>query len=264
MDEGFASYAEDDITYWYEQNIAYTSPYLTEAAKQQIIANNEKTKNMLPAIQFGNYGGYLTLAKSTLEEPMITHADHFNTNYAYSSAAYSKGATFLGLLGYVIGDSLRDKVLIDYYNTWKFKHPNANDFIRVAEKTSGIQLAWLKEYWMNSTKTIDYALNDIQAANNKAIISIQRLGKMPAPLDVLITYKDGTTELHYIPMDLMLSGKLAEGTGLRIVHPEYKWVQPTITFETTKPLSALKSIEIDPSYRLPDINRSNNKLVIPD
>jgi hypothetical protein len=264
MDEGFASYAEDDITYWYEQNFAFQSPYLTEAAKQQILANNEKTKSMLPAIQYGNYGGYLSLAKSSLEEPLSTHSDHFNTNFAYSSAAYSKGATFLGLLGYVIGDSLRDKVLIDYYNTWKFKHPNANDFIRVAEKTSGIQLAWLKEYWMNSTKTVDYGLNDIQAGTNTAIISIQRLGKMPAPLDVLITYKDGTSELHYIPLDLMLSGKIAEGTGTRIVHPEYKWVQPTITFETTKPLSALKSIEIDPSYRLPDINRSNNKLEIPN
>ena len=264
MDEGFASYAEDDISYWYEQNLAFQSPYLSEAAKQQIIANNEKTKTMLPAIQYGNYGGYLALAKSSLEEPLSTHSDHFNTNFAYSSAAYSKGATFLGLLGYVIGDSLRDKVLIDYYNTWKFKHPNANDFIRVAEKTSGIQLAWLKEYWMNSTKTVDYGLNDIQAGTNTAIISIQRLGKMPAPLDILITYKDGTSELHYIPLDLMLSGKVAEGAGTRIVHPEYKWVQPTITFETTKPLSALKSIEIDPSYRLPDINRSNNKLEIPN
>lgn len=264
LDEGFASYAEDDISYWYEQNLAFQSPYLSEAAKQQIIANNEKTKTMLPAIQYGNYGGYLALAKSSLEEPLSTHSDHFNTNFAYSSAAYSKGATFLGLLGYVIGDSLRDKVLIDYYNTWKFKHPNANDFIRVAEKTSGIQLAWLKEYWMNSTKTVDYGLNDIQAGTNTAIISIQRLGKMPAPLDILITYKDGTSELHYIPLDLMLSGKVAEGAGTRIVHPEYKWVQPTITFETTKPLSALKSIEIDPSYRLPDINRSNNKLEIPN
>ena len=264
MDEGFASFAEDDISYWYENNEAFKSPYLSNAAKAQIIANNEKTKNMLPAIQFGNYGGYLTLAKSTLEEPLSTHSDHYNTNYAYSSAAYSKGATFLGLLGYVIGDSLRDKVLMDYYNTWKFKHPNANDFIRVAEKTSGIQLAWLKEYWINSTKTIDYGLNDIQAGPNSATISIQRIGKMPVPLDVLVTYKDGTTELHYIPLDLMLSGKLAENKENRIVHPEYKWVQPTITFETTKPLSALRSIEIDPSYRLPDINRSNNKLEIPN
>jgi aminopeptidase N len=194
---------------------------------------------------------------------MSTHSDHFNTNFAYSSAAYSKGGTFLGFLGYIIGDSVRDKVLINYYNTWKFKHPNANDFIRVAEKTSGIQLEWFKEYWVNSTKTVDFGLNDIQATATGAIISLQRIGKMPAPLEVLVTYKDGTSELHYIPLDLMLANKVAEGNDNRIVHPECKWVQPTYTFETSKPLSALKSIEIDPSFRLPDVNRSNNKLEIP-
>jgi aminopeptidase N len=195
---------------------------------------------------------------------MSTHSDHYNTNFAYSRSAYSKGATFLGILGYIIGDSVRDKVLLNYYNTWKFKHPNANDFIRVAEKTSGLQLEWLKEYWVNSTKTIDYGLNDIQATPTGAIISVQRIGKMPAPIEVLITYKDGSTELHYIPLDLMLGNKAAEGSVTRIIHPECKWVQPTYTFETTKPLSNLKSIEIDPSYRLPDLNRSNNKLEIPN
>ena len=170
----------------------------------------------------------------------------------------------LGLLGYVIGDSVRDAVLLNYYNTWKFKHPNANDFFRVAEKTSGIQLQWLKEYWVNSTKTIDYGLNDIQAGNNTAIISIQRLGKLPMPIEVLITYKDGTTELHYMPLDLMLGGKMAEGAVNHIIHSAWQWVAPTYTFETSKPLSALKSIEIDPSYRMPDLNRSNNKLEIPN
>jgi aminopeptidase N len=144
-------------------------------------------KKLLPSIQFGNYGGYLSLAKSTLEEPMSTHSDHYNTNFAYSRAAYSKGATFLGVLGYIIGDSLRDKVMLNYYNTWKFKHPNPNDFIRVAEKTSGIQLQWFKEYFMNSTKTVDYGLNDIQVGDKGAIISIQREGKMPMPIEVLVT-----------------------------------------------------------------------------
>ena len=264
MDEGFASFAEDDISYWYENNLATKSPYISEAVKKQIIANNENTKTLLPYIQYGNYGGYFTLAKSSLEEPMSTHSDHYNTNFAYSRSAYSKGATFLGILGYIIGDSVRDKVLLNYYNTWKFKHPNANDFIRVAEKTSGLQLEWLKEYWVNSTKTIDYGLNDIQATPTGAIISVQRIGKMPAPIEVLITYKDGSTELHYIPLDLMLGNKAAEGSVTRIIHPECKWVQPTYTFETTKPLSNLKSIEIDPSYRLPDLNRSNNKLEIPN
>ena len=264
LDEGFASFAEDDISFWYEQNIATQSPFISEAAKKQLLANNEKAKTYLPYIQYGNYGGYLTLAKSNIEEPMSTHSDHYNTNFAYSSAAYSKGATLLGFLGYIIGDSLRDATLIKYYNIWKFKHPNANDFFRVAEKTSGIQLQWLKEYWVNSTKTIDYGLNDIQAENNTAIISLQRYGKMPAPIEVLISYKDGSSELHYIPIDLMLAPKLSETNQNRIVHPEWKWVQPTYTFETTKPISALKTIEIDPSFRMPDINRSNNKLEIPN
>ena len=264
MDEGFTSYAEEAVSYEYNQTFATSSPFISAREKTQILVGNERARTQLPAVQYGNYMGYLGLAKSGLEEPMSTHSDHFNTNYAYSSAAYSKGGTFLGFLGYIIGDSVRDKVLINYYNTWKFKHPNANDFIRVAEKTSGIQLEWFKEYWVNSTKTVDFGLNDIQATATGAIISLQRIGKMPAPLEVLVTYKDGTSELHYIPLDLMLANKVAEGNDNRIVHPECKWVQPTYTFETTKPLSALKSIEIDPSYRLPDVNRSNNKLEIPN
>jgi len=264
MDEGFASFAEDDISFWYDQNIAIQSPFISEAAIKQLLANNEKAKIRLPYIQYGNYGSYLALAKSNLEEPMSTHSDHFNTNFAYSSAAYGKGATLLGYLGYIIGDSLRDATLLNYYQVWKFKHPNANDFFRVAEKTTGIQLQWLKEYWVNSTKTIDYGLNDIQAENNTAIISIQRYGKMPSPIEVLVTYKDGSRELHYIPLDLMLANKVAETTITRIVHPEWKWVQPTYTFQTTKPITALKTIEIDPSQRMPDINRSNNKLEIPN
>jgi hypothetical protein len=117
---------------------------------------------------------------------------------------------------------------------------------------------------MNSTKTVDYGLNDIQVGDKGAIISIQREGKMPMPIEVLVTYKDGSSELHYMPLDLMLAGKKVEGVATRIDHPEWKWVQPTYTFETTKPLSALKSIEIDPSYRMPDMNRSNNKLEIPN
>ena len=264
IDEGFATFAESKVSRWYDANAAAQSPFISERAKAQVLASVEKAKLDLPLTQAGSYAGYMALAKSGLEEPASTHADHFNTNYAYSNAAYSKGATLLGVLGYVIGDSVRDAVLLNYYNTWKFKHPNANDFFRVAEKTSGIQLQWLKEYWVNSTKTIDYGLNDIQAGNNTAIISIQRLGKLPMPIEVLITYKDGTSELHYMPLDLMLGGKASEGAVNQILHSAWQWVAPTYTFETSKPLSALKSIEIDPSYRMPDLNRSNNKLEIPN
>lgn len=264
MDEGFTSYGEEMVSHYYETNFATQSPYISEAAKKQIQVSLERQSKLLPAVQNGNYSGYLALAKSGFEEPLTTHADHFNTNYAYSSAAYSKGGTFLGVLGYVMGDAKRDELMLNYYNTWKFKHPNANDFIRVAEKTSGLQLQWLKEYWVNSTKTIDYGLNDIQVSGQAALVSIQRIGKFPMPIEVLVTYKDGTSELHYMPLDLMLGGKVQEGAIKQINHAAWKWTHPTYSFETTQPLSALKSIEIDPSHRLPDINRSNNKIEIPN
>ena len=264
MDEGFTSYGEEMVSHYYETNFASQSPYISDAAKKQIQVSLERQSKLLPAVQSGNYSGYLALAKSGLEEPMSTHADHFNTNYAYSNAAYSKGGTFLGVLGYMMGEAKRDQLMLNYYNTWKFKHPNANDFIRIAEKTSGFQLQWLKEYWVNSTKTIDYGLNDIQVSGNAALISVQRVGKFPMPIEVVVTYKDGTNELHYIPLDLMLGGKTQEGAIKQINHPEWKWTHPTYTFETTQPLSAIKSIEIDPSQRMPDINRSNNKIEIPN
>ncbi|NBR56888.1 MAG: M1 family peptidase, partial [Chitinophagia bacterium] len=105
MDEGFATFAESKVSRWYDANAAPQSPFISERAKAQVFASVEKAKLDLPLIQAGSYAGYMALAKSGLEEPASTHADHFNTNYAYSNAAYSKGATLLGVLGYVIGDS---------------------------------------------------------------------------------------------------------------------------------------------------------------
>jgi hypothetical protein len=212
----------------------------------------------------GSYRGYFNLAKSGLEEPASTHSDHYNTNYAYGNAAYSKGAVFISQLGYIVSDSIRDKILLSYYNQWRFKHPNPNDFIRVAEKESGMELDWYKEYWINSTKTIDFAVGDISAKEGKTWITVKRIGKIPMPLDVLLTFKDGTQELHYIPLDMMYGAKPAEGNIARTVHPEWKWTHPEYAFGTTREIKDIRSIEIDPSQRLADVNRVNNKLAIPD
>ena len=212
----------------------------------------------------GSYRSYFNLAKSGLEEPASTHSDHYNTNFAYGAASYSKGAVFMAQLGYIVSDSIRDKILLAYYNAWRFKHPNPNDFLQIAEKQSGMELDWYKEYWINSTKTIDYGVGDIAVVNNSTSITIKRIGKMPMPIDVLVTFKDGTQEMHYIPLSLMYGEKPAENKIPRTVHIEWKWTHPEYNFATTRPIKDIKSIEIDPSMRLADLNRTNNKLVIPD
>lgn len=266
MDEGFTNWAENEVTYYYNENFAIKSPWVSIAKKAEDQKKFDAEKDDLPMRQADNYAGYFALARSPFEEPLTTHADHFNTNFGYSLASYSKGSTFINQLGYIVGDSLRDKILLEYYNQWKFKHPNTNDFIRVAEKVSGITLQWYKEYWIYSTKTIDYAVGNIDAdvANNKTFITLKRIGKTPMPLDVLITYKDGTKEMHYIPLNLMLAPKNAEDKTTRIIHDEWRWTHPEYKLPISKKVAEIKSIEIDPSYRMADMNRSNNRLVIPD
>ncbi|WP_242692066.1 M1 family metallopeptidase [Aridibaculum aurantiacum] len=214
-------------------------------------------------VQEGSYNGYFRLVRSGLEEPASTHADHFNTNYAYSNASYSKGAVFITQLGYIVGDSVRDKILLDYYWQWRFKHPNPNDFIRVAEKASGIELDWYKEYWINSTKTIDYALDSLWEEEGKTKIRIRRVKEMPMPIDVQLTFKDGSKEMHNIPLNLMYGAKPVEDKSIPTkVHTPWKWTHPTYVFETNRKLFDLSELHIDPSQRLADVDRKNNVLKI--
>jgi hypothetical protein len=262
MDEGFATFAEDQVVDYYLKNWANQSPYINDSTKAANTKKINESVTTVPAIHNESYKRYYALQKSPYEEAMTTHADHFNTNYAYSNASYFKGAVFLEQLGYIVGAKVRDSIMLVYYDQWKFKHPTADDFIRVAEKVSGIELDWYKEYWINSTKAIDYSISNLTGDNGKTQITIKRIGKMPMPVDVLLTFKDGTKELNYIPLNLMYGIKQAEDSTPRFVHEEWRWTHPEYTFEVTRPLKDLKSVEIDPSGRMADIDR--RPLIIPD
>ena len=235
MDEGFTSYAS---------NLAMASIFQASATPHR-----------------GSYGGYYRLVKSGLEEPMSTHADHYQTNSAYGAAAYSKGAVFLAQLGYVIGEEVRDRAMLRYWNTWKFKHPNVNDLIRVMEKESGLELDWYKEYFVYTTKTIDYAVKEVKASEGGTSITLERVGAMPMPVDVVITYKDGTKELVYLPLEMMRGEKKAEVNAPSLVlSQDWSWTHPTNTISLKRAMDTIKSVEIDPSKRMADVQVENNKV----
>lgn len=212
----------------------------------------------------GNYDLYFSLARSGREEPLSTHADHFESYSASAAGAYYKGAVFAEQLAYIVGKDTRDKIIREYYKQWRFKHPNADDFISLAEKQSNIKLDWYKEYWINTTKTIDYGIDSLWEEGGKSKIRLKRIGKMPMPVDLLIQYKDGTREIAYVPMSLMFGIKQADDPAIqRNIHEPWKWTHPTYIIETSRRLTEMKTLEIDPSQRMADIERRNNKLDIP-
>ena len=235
MDEGFTQYAEERVAAFLNNSTGFA--------------------------QADAYAGYYSLVKSGKEEPLTTHADHYNSNAAYSAASYLKGAVFVEQLGYIVGAPERDKILMEYYKQWRFKHPNDADFIRIAEKVSGMKLDWYKEYWVNSTKTIDYNIDSLWEEAGKTKVRLSRIGLMPMPIDLQITFKDGSKEMHYIPMNLMYGEKPDEDpTVPRKIYEPWKWTHSTYTIETSRKLADFTMVEIDPSLRLADVDRKNNKL----
>jgi len=260
MDEGFTDYGETIETAFYEGKTEKQKLRDTFAIKPDKKGLKEQLAT-LPENHPSAYNSYYSLARSNFEEPMTTHADHYNTNTGYSIASYSKGAVFLEQLGYVVGASVRDKILLEYYDRWKFKHPNANDFMKVAQDVSGLQLDWYKQYWVNSIKTIDYSIDNLWEENGMSNIRFKRIGLMPMPIDVQITFKDGTTEMHTIPLNLMFGNKKQETPGEKfIVETEWKWTHPTYTISLKANLKDIKKVEIDPSKRLADVDQKNNVL----
>jgi hypothetical protein len=240
MDEGFTSYAESIV----ENELAREGLLNRKAEEDPFEGTND---------------AYVRLATSGNEEPLSTHADHFNTNFGYSLAAYVKGAVFLNQLEYVIGKQAFQKGLLRYYDTWKFRHPNVNDCIRVFEKQSGLELDWYKEDWVNTLNTIDYAVKSVESEGRKATkITLERIGRMAMPLDVLVTYKDGEKELYYLPLESMRGEKAPENDLKRTVLPDHRWVDAVVEFEIPEKAKKILSVEIDPSHRMADVNLENN------
>lgn len=193
------------------------------------------------------YKTYVYLVNSGLEEPLSTHADRYNTNMAYGIGSYNKGEMFLSQLGYIIGKENLEKTLKKYFVDFKFKHPDPNDFKRVAEKVSGIQLDWYLNEWTQTIHTIDYAVKGVSGKE----ISLQRIGQMPMPIDLKVTYTDGSSEDFYIPLQMMLGKKPTSATVLS----DWGWANPNYTFTAKK---SIKKVEIDPSLYMADVDRSNN------
>ena len=222
------------------------------------LAENEILEKGLDFPLEESYRGYFSLASLGGEMPQSTNANRYYHNYAYERTAYSKGAVFLGQLGYLIGYDNLFSTLKAYYEEWKFKHPLPNDFRRIAERVSGMQLQWYLTDWTQTTNKIDYAITNVEDKGNNCKVYLKRNELMPMPLEILVVLKNGESEIHYIPISLMRTEKGNPYPIKWLVHPDWAWAHIEYSFLVDHPKSEIQTIIIDPSGLMADIDKSNN------
>lgn len=188
-------------------------------------------------------------------EPLNTFHDRFREGTT-SSLVYSKGEMVVRQLQYMFGDSLFDAGMRTYYNNWRFRHPGVREFERSMEEGSGMRLDWFFNQWIGSDKTCDYAMNhvsSVESTNNtwQTSIELSNLDEIIMPIDLLLTYENGTTATANIPVEHW------KKPGVDFHLPRWFWVDKTYKTTFSTPHRVVKA-EIDPSLTLFDLDRTNN------
>ncbi|OYX80339.1 MAG: peptidase M1, partial [Flavobacteriales bacterium 32-34-25] len=234
MDEGFTTYVQNVVT-------------------------NEMAVKKVENPFKQNYVAYANLVNTGKEQPQTTHADRYDENRPYSISSYIKGSIFLSQLGYLIGQDNLAKTIKRYYQEFKFKHPTPNDIKRTAERVSGAELDWYLTDWTQTTNTIDYGITAVKDNDENTMVSLERIGRMPMPIDLQVEYVDGTVESFYIPLRMLFFVKENPNPEIkRTVLSDWAWANPKYELRIEKPKSAIKKITIDPSSLMADVKLDNN------
>jgi hypothetical protein len=239
MDEGFTSYYENLVMH-------------------QILPPKVATAN--PFV--GTLNAYRNFVKRGIEEPAVWFGDHHDNGGAYSFASYVKGELFLVQLGYIMGEQNLSVTMKEFYNTWKLKHPTDRDLMHIAQKVSGMDLKWFQNYWINTTKTIDYGIKEVKYDANSTTITLINNGTVPMPIDFSILTKDKKVINYQIPLNMTHVWKKKDIYGDFTTLNYWPWTQKEYTFTIPYNKSQISTLGIDFSQRLADVNMADNMVEI--
>lgn len=243
------TFASDELIFpWFDEG--FTS-YIEDWANKEVI----KLKTEKHAWE-KSYNSYIKMVTLNKQESPMTHADRYNINYSYSVTSYDKGDVFVAQLGYILGEEVLEKVFKQFYKDFALKHCTPLDFIRTAEKVSGLQLYWYLNEFMQTERVIDYSIKEVSALDKKTKISFERIGQIPMPLDIKISLKDGKSVFYHIPSALTFGHRPLKNN--EILLEAWGWANPIYEFEILFEKNQILSVEIDHTGLLADVDRKNN------
>lgn len=181
---------------------------------------------------------YISWLTSENQETISTYPDVANLNNLGMTAYRKPGIGLILLREYIIGPDRFDRAFKAYIERWAYKHPEPRDFFNTIENVAGEDLNWFWKGWFYGTGTIDLSISGARKMPGGYLINLQNNGDIPMPVLMEITYRDQTSELVKLPVEIW-----QRGNHWTYFHPTDK---------------DITSIVVDPQKLLPDVNGSND------
>ena len=123
---------------------------------------------------------YLFPARLGVDQPIQCHSDNY-TSINYGAIVYKKTAAAFFMLQQHLGTERLDKAMQFYFDTWKFRHPTPADLKACLEESTGENLNWFFQDWIQTTKKNDLKL--VQASSKRGI-KVRNVGELGSPVEV--------------------------------------------------------------------------------
>lgn len=177
---------------------------------------------------------YRCMASFGVDQPMHTHSADFS-QANYGGVMYQKTGLVFHYLKAYLGDSLFDLCMHTYFDRWKFRHPQPEDFRAVMEEVSKQNLGWLFDDLIETRKVADFKLVGVKKKGSGMDVKVKNMGPVDGPVGV----------------QSIRNGKVYESV----------WVSPE---ELKKAGGVVKlstladTVMVDADRNIPEVNRNNN------
>lgn len=211
-----------------------------------------------------------------VDDDLLRKSWQYYDSQSYGINSYMRMSVTLDTLERIVGHDTMARIMRTYHQRYRFHHPTAPEFVKVASEVSGQNLDWFFNQFFFGNRLLDYRIGEVASVekrtpmgrfekgagfqittrkdanqaddandDNKAFkkqflgtVKIQRHGDAVVPVEIVIRFKDGSVEKR-------------QWDG------EYRWVKYTFLRSTE-----IESVDIDPArkYRL-DVSFANNSWV---
>ncbi|MBI1779879.1 MAG: peptidase, partial [Sphingobacteriales bacterium] len=194
---------------------------------------------MIDSAAVDDYGmaRYEKNAGKEIDAPIISLSTLLRDE-TFVNNSYEKPALGYLYVKDLLGDELFFKALHYYIQQWNGKHPMPLDFFNCINSGSGKNLNWFWKRWFYEAGYPDLAVAKVTEKGNTKQIIIEMKGNKPVPVDVNITYSDGSKQTFHRTIAVW----------------EKNNKTATLNFTSSK---KIRLIELGNMY-IPDVNKKDN------
>jgi hypothetical protein len=168
-----------------------------------------------------NVKRYLGCAGMEEDIPMMVPSYNLSRFRSYRSASYLRPGEAYDILRSTLGEEMFLKALHEYMNSWNGKHPIPYDFFFTFNNVTGEDLSWYWNPWFFEFGYPDLAIKNVIYENGVTKISIEKIGNIPIPINLEITYADSSLNYIFKPADCWKDGNklfiIEDNSGKNIV-----------------------------------------------